>query len=350
MSKLQGVGVDQTPAQLRRRVIAGMVLWLVFHFALGLLGTVWARRYALNANLLDHPGARRSHDQATPRGGGIAIVISLLVAALWLAFENPDRRVWLCCFTAGLSIIAAVGWIDDHRPLSAWIRLVAHVIAAAVLAWGLQQMYGNPWLSLGAGILAVGMTNAWNFMDGIDGLAASQAGLVAGAIAMATSGSDQWLAAALAAACVGFLPMNFPKAKIFLGDVGSGAIGFAIAALVAGLAGQHTPGWPLSFLPVAAFLVDTSLTLATRILRGEQWWVAHVGHTFQVWARKLHAHRPVTLAYGVWTCMACLLWFAWREEDTIFITLSLLAWYMATTLLWVYLRRQCNDASSGIRE
>ncbi|MCY7354352.1 MAG: glycosyltransferase family 4 protein [Lysobacter sp.] len=327
-----------------------MALWLSFHLVIGLLGTWWARRYALNANLLDHPGERRSHDAAIPRGGGIAIVASLLIAALWLAIQSPDRQIWLSCFATGLAVVAGVGWVDDHRPLSASARLAAHVIAAAVLAWGLQLTYGNPFLSLGTFVLAVGLTNTWNFMDGIDGLAASQAGLIAATIALALPGPEQWLAAALAAACGGFLPFNFPKAKVFLGDVGSGAIGFAIAALVSSVvAGQQTSSGLLILLPLAAFLVDASLTLATRMLRGEQWWRAHADHSYQMWARKLRAHRPVTLAYAVWTTMACVFWLTFRKNEFAFITLSLLAWYMATTLLWLYLRRLSTDAPSGIR-
>lgn len=330
---------------------SGMALWLAFHLAVGALGTWWARRYALRANLLDQPGARRSHEAATPRGGGIAIVVSLLIAVCWLALQYPERRIGLSCFAIGLALVAGVGWVDDHRPLSAGIRLAAHVLAAAILAWGLQQTYGNPWLSAGALVLAAGLTNVWNFMDGIDGLAASQAGLIAVAIAIAASGPDRWLAAALAAACAGFLPMNLARFCIFLGDVGSGALGFAIAALVMNTtaAQLHTTGWPLLLLPLATFLVDASLTLANRMRRGEPWWKAHVDHAYQRLARGMRAHRPVTLAYGVWTGVGCFLWLAWRGRSITFITLSLLAWYMATTLIWFYLRRH-NGAPSGIRE
>jgi len=328
-----------------------MTLWLSLHLAIGLLGTWLARRYALNANLLDHPGERRSHDAATPRGGGIAIVASLLLAAIWLGFQFPDRRIWLSCFATGLAVVGGVGWMDDHRPLSAWIRLAAHVLAGVLLAWGVQLTHGNPWLSVGTFIFAVGLTNVWNFMDGIDGLAATQAGLIAATIALWLSGSEQWLAAALAAACGGFLPQNFPRAKVFLGDVGSGAIGFSIAALASSVvAGQQVSSSFLILLPLAAFLVDSSLTLASRMLRGEKWWRAHADHSFQIWARKLRAHWPVTLAYAVWTVMGCVIWLAFRKEEYAFITLSLLAWYMATSLFWLYLRRRRNDAPSGIRE
>ncbi|MEO6383479.1 MAG: lipopolysaccharide biosynthesis protein, partial [Thermomonas sp.] len=200
-------------------------------------------------------------------------------------------------------------------------------------------------------VLGVGLTNAWNFMDGIDGLAAGQAAIIATAIAIVVTGADRWLGAALAAACVGFLPMNFPKAKIFLGDVGSGALGFSIAALVVGTAAQQPPSRGLLvLLPLAAFLSDATFTLAKRVIRGEQWWSAHVDHTYQVWARRIRSHRPVTLAYCVWAGAGSALWLALRDQDFSFITMSLSAWYTATTLMWFYLRRPRDGAPSGIRE
>ncbi len=327
-----------------------MTLWVLFHLTVGLFGTWCARRYALRANLLDQPGARRSHDAPTPRGGGVAIVIALLIATIWLGTTFPERRLWSSCFAIGLAVVAGIGWFDDHRPLSAWLRLAVHLLAAAVLAWGTQQTFGNPWLTAGALLLGVGLTNAWNFMDGIDGIAAGQAAIIAVAITIAAAGTEQWLAVALAAACAGFLPMNFPKAKIFLGDVGSGALGFTLAALLTGItAKQSALDGLLVLLPLAPFLVDTVLTLASRVIRGEQWWTAHVGHTFQIWARRVRSHRPVTLAYCVWAALGSALWLALRGRDFGFITLSLTAWYMATITIWFYLRRPRDGANKGLR-
>ncbi len=330
---------------------SGIAPWIALHFIVGLCGTWCARRYALRANLLDQPGTRRSHDVPTPRGGGIAIVVALLIAALWLGAAVPELRLWFSCFGIGLVIIAGVGWLDDHRPLSAWLRLAAHLLAATVFAWGVQQTFGNPWLTAGALMLGVGLTNAWNFMDGIDGIAAGQAAIIAVAIAIATPGTERWLAVALAAACAGFLPMNFPKARIFLGDVGSGALGFTVAALLIGAAArQPALDGLLALLPLAPFLVDTVLTLGSRVVRREQWWTAHVAHGYQVWARRMRSHRPVTLAYCVWAGVGSALWLVLRGQDFSFITLSLAAWYTATIAIWFYLRRSSGGAPYGIRE
>lgn len=331
---------------------SGMMLWVALHFVIGLFGTWCARHYAMRANLFDQPGARRSHAAPTPRGGGIAIVVALLLAALWLALMFPGGRLWLGCFAIGLAIVAGVGWIDDHRPLSAWLRLAAHLLAATVLACGMQLAFGNPWLTAGALMLGVGLTNAWNFMDGIDGIAAGQAAIIGVAIAIAAAaGTERWLALALVAACMGFLPMNFPKARIFLGDVGSGALGFTLAALITGAATrQPVLEGLLVLLPLAPFIVDTVLTLASRAIRGEQWWTAHVSHTYQVWARRVGSHRPVALAYCVWAGVGSALWLLLRGLHFGFITLSLAAWYTTTIALWFYLRRPGDSAPHGIRE
>src|SRR5690349_3648891 len=108
-----------------------MLEWLVVHFCIGVAGTWLARRYALMRSLIDQPGERRSHSVATPRGGGIAIVISLLVAAVALGVRQPEQAPLMLAFGIGLLMVAGIGWVDDHRPLSPWIRLGVHALASA---------------------------------------------------------------------------------------------------------------------------------------------------------------------------------------------------------------------------
>ncbi len=322
-----------------------LVAWLALHFAIGLFGTYFARRYAIGARLLDEPGERRSHLNATPRGGGVAIVVALLVATGWLIAGDPShaavqQQMWLASFAGGLVLVAAIGAIDDHRPLSPWLRLAVHALASMLLAWGCFAAYGDPWLALAAFVLSVGLTNVWNFMDGIDGLAASQAALVAAGAALFLEGPMQWVAWALLAACCGFLPMNFPRARIFLGDVGSGALGFAVAALSIDIAAAGRPGWPLSLLPLSAFLVDAALTLGGRMLRGERWWTPHVTHAYQVWANRVGRHLPVTSAYAAWTAISLVLWWWGHHRGAAFITILLFGWYTLSLLAWRGLRRR----------
>lgn len=320
--------------------------WLGLHFAIGALGTWIARRYALRARLIDQPGERRSHAVATPRGGGIAIVVAMLVAAgAWIA-SVPQQAALPASFALGLAMVAGIGAVDDHRPLSPWLRLAVHALAALALAGGFYVVYGNPWLAAAAFALAVGLTNAWNFMDGIDGLAASQAALLAGGAALFLHGPAQALALATCAACCGFLPFNFPRARIFLGDVGSGALGYAAAALCVAVAAAGSPGWPLGLLPLSAFLVDAALTLVRRMLGGERWWTPHVTHAYQIRARR-GGHVPVTLLYGLWTAIAVTLWWVFRAENAVFITMVLLGWYTLSGLAWRGLRRERGFAVVG---
>lgn len=284
--------------------------WLLLHAAIGLAGTGLARRYAIHAQLVDPPGERRSHMVATPRGGGIAIVSALLVGCGWLALDQPGLRLPIAAFSAGLVLVAGIGWIDDHRPLSPWGRLAVHVMAGACLALALQIQTGRIELAVAAAVLAVGLTNVWNFMDGIDGLAASQAALIAAGLAWVLPPPWGLIAAGLAAAICGFLPWNLPRARIFLGDVGSGSLGYALAGLLV-LAVPSRPGlWPWLALPVSAFVVDAALTLSRRALRGERWWTPHTQHAYQTWARRA-GHLPVTLAYGLWTVGAVVSMMVW---------------------------------------
>lgn len=316
-----------------------MLVWLALFFAIGAAGTWLARRYAVQRDLLDHPGERRSHSTATPRGGGIAIVLALLVAACALAARHPGQVPLLVAFVIGLMLVAGIGLIDDHRPLSPWLRLAVHVLAAAILAIAAAATFGNLWVALAAFIAALALTNVWNFMDGINGLAASQAAIVAAGFAWLSGGVWGWLAFALMSACLGFLPFNFPQARIFLGDVGSGALGFALAALLVVALGSHSLSWlPVLLLPISAFMIDAGLTLLRRLLRGERWWTPHTQHAYQGWARQAGSHVEPTLAYGVWTLMGVLAMVLLATKPFIFMLGSSVAWYTSGAFLWWWLQ------------
>ena len=314
--------------------------WIAPYFAISLLGTWLARRYALRHRLLDHPGDRRSHDVATPRGGGIAIVAALLVAIGCWILRDPSHVALLSAIASGLALVAGIGWADDHRPLSPWSRLAVHSVAAMLLAWGIWHEGGSALAIACAFVAAMVVVNVWNFMDGIDGLAASQALLVAlGYGLLAGQGTAASLAFALAAACLGFLPFNLPKARIFLGDVGSGALGYALAALGMWLALQDWARAPVLLLPLSAFLIDASLTLVARMVHRQRWWLPHTEHAYQHWARRIHRHGAVTLAYAGWTLAATVFMLAARSADPGLIMLTLVAICLGGWLAWAWLRR-----------
>jgi glycosyltransferase WbpL len=281
--------------------------------AAGLL-TGWLRRHALRANLLDVPNERSSHSAPTPRGGGLAIVLAASggFTALW-ATGLIDARLW-CALAVGGAAVAAIGFRDDRRPVAPGVRLALHLAAAA---GALAVLGGLPPLAVGArvvdlglvgdalGVLAIAWTlNLFNFMDGIDGIAATEAVFVAVAIVVLAAAGGTALgdltgvpAAALvfAAASAGFLIWNWPPARIFLGDVGSGYLGFVIAVLAIAH-GRSMPAAPWLWLALgAAFFADASATLARRLARGARPHQPHRTHAYQRLARHWRGHRPVTV-------------------------------------------------------
>ena len=319
----------------------GTIWWIAVFFVVAFAGTWLARRYAISRQLLDEPGDRRSHSTPTPRGGGIAIVAAMLLAIGYLAFRDPAMASALNAIAGGLGLVAGIGWIDDHRPLPPLLRLVVQALAALLLGWAISALGGGRFAASASVLTAMVLVNVWNFMDGIDGLAASQAVLVALAYGfLAQSGPPAWLALALAAACMGFLPFNVPRARIFLGDVGSGALGYLLAVLVAWTVFLPHGGWRAAsmLLPLAAFLVDASLTLLTRMLKRQRWWLPHTEHAYQHWARRRRGHGMVTLAYAGWTAVMILFMLAAGSRGLAFNMLTLVVAGLGGIAAWSLLR------------
>jgi len=280
-------------------------------FGASLLLTAFVRRYALQHVLVDIPNARSSHTNPTPRGGGLAIVVIwFLVLAILIFLRRFDEWVGLALLGGGVAV-AAVGWLDDRRGLPAGMRATVHVLAAG---WAVWCLGGFPSLDLGVAVVPLGMgggsllavvglvwlINLYNFMDGIDGLAAGEAvgvGLVGGVLLAAAGATGLSLVAlALAAAAGGFLVFNWPPAKIFMGDVGSGLLGYAFGVLA--LASERTGAVPLVvwMILLAVFIVDATATLIRRVVNGERWFEAHRSHAYQRAVQAGYSHRDVTVA------------------------------------------------------
>src|SRR5690606_6642944 len=325
-------------------------------FAISLAGTWLARRYALRRGMLDEPGERRSHASATPRGGGISIVVAMFAVLAWLGWREPGQGGLLAAIGGGLALVAGIGWADDHRPLSPAVRLAVHALAAALLAWAMLALGAGAGKAIVAFVAALVLVNAWNFIDGIDGLAASQAMLAAlGFGLLAGDGVVAVLGVALAAACAGFLPFNLPRplrrhgAGIFLGDVGSGALGYLLAVLVALLLATGT--WrqaPLLLLPLIACGVDATLTLGRRVLRGERWWQPHVQHAYQRWARR-SGHAMVAFAFLAWTAVEVLFMLLADGRASIVIMCSAGISCLAACAVWLRLQ-QSRESTPGERQ
>lgn len=333
-------------------LLAVLAAWLI-----GAAGTALAIRYAQARALLDQPGERRSHHVATPRGGGIAIVAAIVLVGSVLLWRQPGegaQAATLMPFLGGLTLVAAIGWLDDHRPLPAVARLLVHVAAAATFAMAVWSATAHPGLVLLAFLAPLVLTNVWNFMDGINGIAATQAVVVAGFLSLALTGVWLTLALVTVAATWAFVPFNFPRAKVFMGDVGSGALGFALGALLAVAAWRVIEAAPsgssamLLALPFSAFLVDTTLTLTRRMLRGERWWAPHTQHAYQGAARRL-GHGRVTMAFLGWTLVACAVAWLGRGGSDIFVVTLVAAWYTLGAALWWQLQRWTRANEIAVR-
>src|SRR6266550_2556420 len=292
-------------------LLASLLPLGVFLSALWLTGRF--RRYALARQLLDIPNARSSHLVPTPRVGGVAIALTTLMALPLLAATGALAWSTAWGLLGGTGLVALIGFADDQSHIAPPLRLLGHLAAAGwILAWlgGLPPLpllsfvVDLHWLGYLLGALyLVWVLNLTNFMDGIDGIAAVEAITVClgGALlyVVTVPGTRQWLApVVLAAANLGFLVWNWPPARIFMGDAGSGFLGLMLAAFSL-QAGWLAPTLFWSWLILlGAFVVDTTVTLFRRVVRGDRFYEAHRSHAYQHAAQRWRAHRPVTLAVG----------------------------------------------------
>ncbi|MCE5362879.1 MraY family glycosyltransferase [Pseudomonas anguilliseptica] len=288
-------------------IIAGLcIITLIAVF----LVTGLLRRYALSRSLIDIPNSRSSHSVPTPRGGGVAIVVCFLsVLVLLFYLEYLDLGLFVALLGAGLGV-AILGFLDDHGHIAARWRLLGHFISAG---WILCFIKGlPPVLILGssydlmwfgyvvAAFYIVWMLNLYNFMDGIDGIASVEAISVCVGIAFIyyCSGHPEHVVVplVLAAAVGGFLIWNFPPAKIFMGDAGSGFLGVTLACLSL-YSGWLSAAFMWSWLILlGVFVVDATWTLFCRLFRGEALYEAHRSHAYQIASRRYGRHLPVTIA------------------------------------------------------
>jgi Fuc2NAc and GlcNAc transferase len=269
------------------------------------------RRWSWAHGLVDVPNDRSSHSAATPRGGGVSIVVAAMLAllALWCIGALPTDV--MLALVGGGCAVAVVGYMDDRQRVPPGIRLTVHVVAAL---WALVWLGGLPALAIGQRVFELGwaghalalfgivwVLNLFNFMDGVDGIAASEAVFIccSGALLSLTYGSPtDVLAAGLAmgAACLGFLLWNWPPATIFMGDVGSGYLGYVIAVMAL-VATRENPAAVWVWLILGgAFFVDATVTLVRRAIRRERLHQAHRGHAYQRLALRWGSHRRVTVA------------------------------------------------------
>jgi Fuc2NAc and GlcNAc transferase len=305
-------------------------MWAALAVAFGaaLFSTPLVRTLARRTGLVDRPNERSSHRALTPRGGGLAVVIGMAAALLaWPSDWSATPAV--AALVAGAAVVALIGLADDRFGLKPSPRFVGQLAAAVVLVaatGGLERLPLPPPLDVPLGpvsgplavLWVLAVLNFMNFMDGIDGIAGLQACVTGVALTLAGwDASASFLAAALVGAGAGFLAFNWSPATIFLGDVGSGFLGFVLASLpLLAPPGSRGAAVLLTGTSLLLFLLDATTCLLLRMARGERWYEAHRQHLYQRWVAAGASHRRVAAWIGVGSVAITLpALLAWRSGD-----------------------------------
>ena len=303
-------------------VVCGIIAWLAL-FPL--------RVYLVRWGLVDIPNWRSSHVVPKPRGGGLAIVVVVLLGlpVYWIAAGGPEDTPVLLALVLGSLLIATTSFVDDMRGLPVVIRLSAHLAAACILivgvgVWHTLEVPGLP--SIHLGILAlpvtlvwiVGLTNIFNFMDGIDGIAGGQASVFGIVLAMLGVLAGQplfaWIGLILFTANLGFLAHNWSPSRIIMGDVGSTFLGFLFAGLIVAAAQRDQTLALASLLPLWPFIFDATLTFLRRLRRGDNVLAAHREHLYQRLVIKGNSHGRIALLFIMLASAGGIVAIVWYQD------------------------------------
>jgi len=326
------------------------------------------RRWA-DERMLDIPNVRSLHTWPIPRGGGLGIVIVVLIGTWGLFYfrilSTPFREI--AALSLGGGLVALVGWLDDIHNVPSRVRLIVHAVSSIIILMAIGHLnavtvpvIGDIRLySIGIPftlIWIIGLTNAYNFMDGIDGIAGGQAvvaglgwtiiGLIGGQSFVGLMG------VLLAASSLGFLFHNWPPARIFMGDVGSAFIGFTLAVLPI-IAVQRNPRFMFAgILLVWPFIFDTSFTLVRRLIKKENVFEAHRSHIYQRLVIAGYSHRFVTLMYMGFSATGAILALFWVKGFHHFNALVILIPIVLFAGLWrftVLSEKKCHPVKVEIK-
>jgi len=275
-----------------------------------LLVGFWVK-YATNHSLLDIPNKRSLHKVGTPISGGLGIFLTYLLALIFYFFIGSIDSDYFDALFYGIILVSFIGFLDDLYNLNSSIRLFTHFLASILSVYILGgfpsiEIYGE-YIQLGlfgdllAVLFLVWMINLYNFMDGINGIASIEAvsvNLSAGLLffTVSTIFHNWYLPLILAFSCFGFLLWNFPNAKIFLGDIGSGFLGFVIGlfAIVSSL--ENFDYFYVWIILLAVFISDATFTLMYRIYKREKFYLAHNNHIYQLLAKDYSSHKVISIS------------------------------------------------------
>jgi UDP-GlcNAc:undecaprenyl-phosphate GlcNAc-1-phosphate transferase len=338
------------------------------HLAFGLVLVMLSAavvRAMITIRVMDKPEARKAHDRPTPKGGGVGIVAAFLVGLVLLYYFGEFARLaneYFLGVIAASFAIAVVAFLDDLRDWPFVVKLSIQAVAALVaVCTGIYiHDYRIPYLGavyvgwIGVPVTVVWLlftTNAVNFIDGLNGLASGVMAIACAFLALFSASYGGWFCYAasgmLLAGLLGFLPFNFPRARIFMGDVGSQFCGFMIAVL--GVVASRFDGASLSFMLVpmllSGVLFDVAFTLVRRTLAGERVTQPHRGHLYQVAHRSGVPAVTVTLihwGFAEFGGLCCVLFLDapgnWKPLALLFVVPPQLAWL--AFVVWLARRKR----------
>jgi len=339
-------------------LIIGFLLLTILSY----ISVICIRRLALRRQIIDQPKERSSHSIPMPRGGGLAIVVLVLLTSLWFAYQTELSRS-LTYIVLG-AVLAWVGWRDDIYSLSPSFRFLVQGLIAiiSILLMGYFRVVRIPMIGdvildvIGIVITflwIIGMINAYNFMDGIDGLAGGVA-LSAGLCWMVLSSNVRnpfvfWVALSIAASSLGYLGHNWPPAKIFMGDVASTFLGYSFAVLPLVAADQSGDALTIGTLLMWTVIIDPGATFIGRLLRRENIFSRHRFHLFQRLVMSGYKQGAVSFLYILLTLLAGYLTYMWSHGNQI----ASLFIFLGLPLIWILLSlhaARLRDAASASSE
>jgi UDP-N-acetylmuramyl pentapeptide phosphotransferase/UDP-N-acetylglucosamine-1-phosphate transferase len=317
------------------------ILLYILLVLLSYLGVWLIRRYAEKRQLLDHPNERSSHSLPTPRGGGLAIVVLVVATGVWAMTSGiesnqapVDLRRNIVYIVCGI-VIAFLGWRDDLHSVSPKVRFAVQALVAAVSIWGMGYFkavtipfVGEIQLGVVGLVITflwiIGLTNAYNFMDGIDGIGGGVAfaaglgwALLVSNIPYLANSFVFWIALAISASSLGFLGHNWHPAKIFMGDVASTFLGYSFAVMPLLASDKEGDALMLGTLLLWTFIMDAGVTFIRRAIQRENVLAAHRTHLYQRLVTGGYSHAAVSSMYIVLTLVALRLASAWSEGNQV---------------------------------
>jgi UDP-N-acetylmuramyl pentapeptide phosphotransferase/UDP-N-acetylglucosamine-1-phosphate transferase len=300
-----------------------MLFWLFLSFSLSILLVGVLRRFLISRQIVDLPGQRRLHSVPVARGGGLAMVAAAMLTMLFVSLAAENTKLVL--FNGGLLLVAIIGWQDDRRGLGIALRLLVHMLAG-IAVWALLLQLGFlDDLPLGLrmasafpiAISVLASINLHNFIDGAHGMLSLQSLFVLIVLTVLTVLSldaDPALTAAMLCclgSVFGFLPWNFPNARVFMGDAGSGALGYMLAAFTFWMWAAGTITLVEALLLHSLVLIDGLCTLGFRMGSGRRWWRGHREHLYQWLVRTGRTHTQVVVRVQLWNLLVVVPLVAW---------------------------------------